>query len=91
MVVGYLCSFVAPPMTVCTRLSTPIRHRRAVISHGLKFILVGLFGFNIVATMLLTQASMRNYPGGEALRRLNDILERPNFRRESRCVVSCLS
>jgi len=89
MAVGYLCSLVAPLMMAFTRLSAHIGHRPVFISYCLKFILVGLFGLNIIATMLLTQASMHNYPGSEALRHLNDIVQRPDFRRESCRFVSC--
>lgn len=41
-----------------------------------RLILLGLFIVNILATILLTQASMANYPGGEALHLFNDLVMR---------------
>ncbi|KAF8525924.1 alpha-1,6-mannosyltransferase subunit [Hysterangium stoloniferum] len=41
-----------------------------------RLLLLGLFIVNILATMLLTQASMANYPGGEALHLFNDLVVR---------------
>jgi hypothetical protein len=60
--------------------------RNAIISRGFwKLVLLGFFGLNLLATVLLTRASMANYPGGEALRIFNGIIEHSDLRGEILC------
>ncbi|KAF8577775.1 glycosyltransferase family 22 protein [Ramaria rubella] len=58
-------------------MSARLNSTYVVISRGFyKLVLLGLICLNVLATVLMTQASAVNYPGGEALRTFNSILER---------------
>lgn len=50
--------------------------RNPIMSRGFwKLVLLGFLGVNLLGTVLLAQASMANYPGGEALRIFNSIIK----------------
>lgn len=63
------------PRLIDSRLTARVKTRNRILSRGFyKLALAGCFAINILVTVLLTQASVANYPGGEALREFNVIV-----------------
>ena len=82
--------FSTARLIIKASFTTRVNSRYTVVSRGfLKLVLLGFLGINVLATMLLTQASLTNYPGGEALRMFNHIIEHGDSRGENCAGVSC--